>query len=300
MRSRRAWVSATALLAGAGVGVVSGGGEARADAKQECAAAYEQTQALRDAGKLIDARKNALACSAAACAGFIVKECTQWLAQIDASLPSVVFEARDANGAETSAVQITLDGKPWLQELDGKAKPIDPGPHSIRYAMAGAEPRDETVQIREGEKNRKLTVSFKKVVTSEVGPVMPPVAPPPPDVVAPSHGSTVGPWVVGGIGLVGLVAGGVMGGIVLHDKSITDDRSQCSPTLKMCTTAGANAEQQGRTLGPATTAALVVGGAAVAAAGIWLGLRGSGKKPAVAMRMEVGGGATTCRLTGTW
>jgi hypothetical protein len=276
-----------------GTAVVAGlllhAGDARADAKKACVAAYEQTQSLRDAGKLSEARKAALACTVPECPGFVVKECTQWLAQIDASMPTVVLEVRDATGAETGAAQVSLDGQPWLGELDGKAKAIDPGAHVLRYVVAGAEPREEKVQIREGEKNRKLVVTFKK----EAPAVVPVQAP---------AGRSAGPWVVGGIGVAALVVGAVLGGITVHDYGVTTDPSQCSPTLKKCTTAGANAEAQGRALGPATTVALVAGGAAVAGAGIWLGVLGREKKPAVGLRLTVGPtvGGAGLGLGGTW
>jgi hypothetical protein len=296
MTRGRAWISGAALA-----GMVLAAREAHADGKQECAAAYEQTQALRDAGKLGEARKSALACTAQECPGFIVKECTQWLTQIDASTPTVVFEVQDASGAETGAVQVSLDGKPWLTALDGKAKPLDPGPHTLRYTIAGAEPRDQAVQIREGEKDRKLAISFKK----ETVPV-PVVGTPagPQAATAPPPSRPIAPWVVGGVGVAGLVVGAVLGGITVHDYNVANDPSQCSPTKKMCTPAGASAESQGSTLGPATTAALVVGGAAVAAAGIWLGVGGSGKKPGSAMGLAVTVGSTAggagLRLGGTW
>ena len=267
MTRRCAWIPTAAVVAG----LLLSARAARADSREECVAAYEQTQTLRDAGKLIQARQRALACTASACTAFIVKECTQWLAQIDAATPTVVFEVRDANGADTSAVQVSLDGSPWLAELDGKAKPIDPGAHVIRYAVGGAE-REVKVQVREAEKARKLSVSFQDGAlsgraSSEAGP---------------PRGSdskrSAGPWVVGALGLASLAAGGVMGGIVLRDHSVATDPAQCSPTLMKCTTAGRDAEVRGHVLGPATTAALVVGGVGVAVAAVWLGVRGSEKK----------------------
>jgi hypothetical protein len=306
MTRGRGWVSAVALSACTLLGLR----EARADGKQECAAAYEQTQSLRDTGKLVEARKNALACTIPDCPGFIVKECTQWLTLIDASMPSLVFEVHDPSGAETGAVQVSLDGKPWLEGLDGKAKPIDPGPHVLRFTLAGAEPREESVQIREGEKVRKLTVILQKTAAAPgPGPVRPapvvapPAAPPPsaPPAQQGSTGSSVVPWVLGGVGVAGLVVGGVLGGLVLHDKSVATDPAQCSTTLMKCTTAGASAEQQGRALGPATTAALVVGGAGVAVGAVWLGLRRPGTKPqatGVGVRAEVT--ASGLRLRGSF
>lgn len=301
MVQRRAKVALCGLLS---AGIVTATGEARAETRQECADAYEKTQTLRDAGKLGEARKNALACTAPACAAFMVKECTAWLSQIDASMPTVVFEVRDATGAETPLARVSLDGQPWLQELDGEAKAIDPGPHTLRISIEGADPQEQTVQIREGEKNRRLTVSFQRAAAP--GPsAAPPAAPhghgaPPSGEAAPSR--SPGPWIIGGIGLAGLVVGGVLGGLVLHDHAVATDPAQCSTALRMCTTAGADAESQGRALGPATTAALVVGGVGVATGAIWLGVRASSDKkaPPAALGASVGvvRGALGVRLGG--
>jgi LPXTG-motif cell wall-anchored protein len=73
----------------------------------------------------------------------------------------------------------------------------------------------------------------------------------------------------------------------VHDYTVVTDPSQCSATLRMCTTTGKNAEDQGKVLGPATTVALVAGGAGVAAAGIWLGVRRREKKPEAGISLVV-------------
>jgi len=134
---------------------------ARADAKQDCNAAYEETQTLREKGKLIDAHTRALACSAATCSPHVVKECEQWLAEIDASTPTVVFSAVDASGADTAAVRVSVDGRVFRDTLDGKSVPVDPGKRVVRFELAGSEPIEQTLLIRQGEKNRSVVASFK-------------------------------------------------------------------------------------------------------------------------------------------
>jgi len=47
----------------------------------------------------------------------------------------------------------------------------------VRFEMAGAAPIEQKVLIRQGEKNRRLSASFKKAPPLAV-PVPPPVAPP--------------------------------------------------------------------------------------------------------------------------
>jgi hypothetical protein len=276
-------------------------GAARAaDEKQACSAAYDQVQVLREARKLAAAREQAAVCLRDVCAAFIRTDCAKWFGEIEASQPTVVFEVRDAAGKETNAVRVDLDGKPWVAALDGKSRPIDPGQHTLHYVAEGGGVLDDTVQIREGEKNRKLYASFQKA--APVAPVLPVVAPAPGRGEAPSRSSA--PWIIGGIGLAGLAVGGILGGVVLHDKAVTNDPNQCSATLRVCTTAGASAEQQGKTLGPASTAGLVVGGVGVAVAAVWLIVRGSAKGAAPVATvglgpatMAGGGGWTLC---GRW
>ena len=141
--------------------------------KQACSAAYDQAQELRLAGKLSAAHEQALICVRDACAEFIRTDCAKWLGEIESSQPTVVFDVRDSAGQETSAVRVSLDGKPWLDKLDGSAKAIDPGEHTLHLEMDGAPAVDQTVQIREGQKNHELTATFSKTAPASVVSVAP-------------------------------------------------------------------------------------------------------------------------------
>jgi len=46
--------------------------------------------------------------------------------------------AEDTTGADTLAVRVTIDGQLLAETLDGKAVPIDPGEHVVRFELAGA------------------------------------------------------------------------------------------------------------------------------------------------------------------
>jgi hypothetical protein len=110
---------------------------------------------------------------------------------------------------------------------------------------------------------------------------------------------------VGGIGLAALVVGAILGGLTVHDYNVQSDVAQCNPMLKLCTPAGGSAESQGRALGAATTAMLVVGGVGVATAGIWLGVRAKADKApptSAAFRVTMGpvAGGGGFRLIGRW
>jgi hypothetical protein len=186
---------------------------ARADAKQECASAYEETQKLREKGQLTEAKQRAVRCSAASCSVYVVKDCTQWLAEIEASLPSVVFTAEDAGGADTAAARVAVDGRVVAERLDGKAVALDPGEHVVRFELVGAEAIEQRVLIRQGEKNRRIAASFKKAPAPPPPPPVTPVAvrepaaPLPPAPAPRAGGVPTWAWVTGGVGVVLLGVG---------------------------------------------------------------------------------------------
>jgi hypothetical protein len=182
----------TLLTAAALLGFFTAGADARADSKQECATAYEKTQALSNSGHLLDARREAVTCSASICSIYVVKDCAQWLAEIDKSLPTVVFAIENAAAIKLLAVHVTVDDQPVAEALDGNPVPLDPGEHVVRFEMLGAEPIEQKVTLQMGAKNRALTASFKlapppppPAPSPSPEPPAPPSASPPPTVLPP-------------------------------------------------------------------------------------------------------------------
>src|SRR5882672_74861 len=86
---------------------------AGAEAKQVCADAYSQGQGLRDSQKLISAHTQFVLCARDVCApfmkGVMVKECAQWLSDVERRIPSVVFTAK-RGGVEMVDVTVRVDG----------------------------------------------------------------------------------------------------------------------------------------------------------------------------------------------
>lgn len=179
--------------------------DVQANPKRECAMAYENTQSFREHGKLIDARKQAVACSASTCSEYVINDCMQWLAEIDAILPTVVFMAVDAAGAETAAVRVSVDGELLVEKLDGKAVTVDPGEHTVRYEMAGIEALEQKVLIRQAEKNRIVAASFRKEPA-----VLPRNTPPAGSFL---NGYRIGAIAAGVVGLAGIGVGGGFGAV---------------------------------------------------------------------------------------
>jgi hypothetical protein len=131
-----------------------------ADEKKACIASYEQAQQLRSESKLRAAREQLLVCARDVCPAALKGDCVTWLGEVDSSIPSVVVDAKDKAGKETINIKVSIDGKTIAEKLDGKSIQVDPGVHTFKYELAGASPIEEQVVIRQGEKNRRLTISF--------------------------------------------------------------------------------------------------------------------------------------------
>lgn len=145
---------------------------AAADDRQACVAASEKGQQLKNAGKLSEAREQLVTCSRNECPKLIQQDCTQWMSELLAALPSVVPGAKDRAGRDIVDVRVAVDGKVVAESLDGKAIVVDPGVHTFHFETKGAPPVDERVVVKPGEKNRLVTASFAFPVrdSSSAGP----------------------------------------------------------------------------------------------------------------------------------
>lgn len=195
--------------------------DASADAKR-CIADNEQGGALRSEGKLSQAKERYLACTAATCPAVVRDECQSLLERTEASIPTVVFAVVDENGVDISDAQLFLDDAPAPEALDGRARTIDPGQHKIRVRAGKGKASEETVTIREGEKNRTLTTT---IVLKPPPTVTPP--PPPKPAAKPSPVISTPVIVLGAVAAVGL---GSFGYLALKGKGQEGDlRDQCAP-----------------------------------------------------------------------
>ncbi len=194
---------------------------AHAVTKKECAAAYEETQSLQKDGKLAEARSKALFCSQDACPAVVKTDCSKWLGEIEASLPTVVFSVIGPDGQETASAQVMMDGRSLAARSDGKAVAADPGEHRFRFELSGSPAIERTLVLREGEKLRKIEVSFAataKGPTGEEGP----------EKTAPQGaGAPVVPIVVGALGVAAIGVGATFGALGLMEQG--DLEKTCAP-----------------------------------------------------------------------
>lgn len=142
--------------------VLSASGVAHADDTATCLRTNENSQKLRREKRLKEAVEELKVCSRPSCPGAIQKDCTQWLREVEAILPTLSFTAKDGGGNDLTDVRVTMDGELLLQQLDGSAVPIDPGKHSFTFSHEGEEDQTQQILVSEGDKARKVEVRFGK------------------------------------------------------------------------------------------------------------------------------------------
>lgn len=303
-RNLRLLLSVFALLS------AGAGGSALADVKQECSSAYDDVQSLRKQGKLRAAHEKGVACAQDQCTTSIRNDCANWVGEIEAIQPTLVFAAT-ASGDDTTQVRVLLDGAVIQASLDGKEVAVDPGPHKLRFEFAGTEPIEQPITVNTGEKRRKVPVAFgkPKIVAPpapSVAPISPPPAsapvatgaPPPTQPVPPSspEGSTQRTLGVVGIavGVVGLGLGAVTGAIAVSKHSNLGQ--ECSAT---CPASAQSDRDSYYTMGALSTVGFIVAGIG-AGGGILLLATAPKSKAASSGRISPWFGVGSVGMTGSF
>ena len=187
-----------------------------ADEKQECIAASEKAQTLRDEKKFSQTREQLIVCGRETCPAAIRKDCADALADLEKKIPSVVIRAKDKTGNDIVAVKVTIDGVASQTSLDGKAISLDPGVHTFRFETAGEDPIEQKVVVAEGEQSRAVTVSFGHPEAGGGG--------------GGSRGAPIAGIIVGGLGLVaGAVVAPIFWSMGLSQKSTDEAAGGCAP-----------------------------------------------------------------------
>jgi hypothetical protein len=134
----------------------------------------------------------------------------------------------------------------------GSELPLDPGDHVVRVTAPGREAREYRVTLAEGE---HVTLDVEPGVASALksGSGVSDAGAAGPDS---GSGQKTAGYVLGAVGLAGLVTGAVAGYLVLDAKSTVD--AECDAE-KRCTPEGLDAADSGETFGIVTTIGLAVG-----------------------------------------
>lgn len=180
---------------------------------------------------------------------------------------------------------VTVDDRP--AEI-GPAIALDPGAH-----LAVTRAPDGTTTERRFTVDKAQETTLTLEVRTAPAPRKPPLPPPTATPSPPSSGARIGAFIAGGVGLAGLVAGGVTGGLMLSKKDVVD--ASCKDGgegVKLCDAAGVEAGNSAKLLGTVATIGLAVGAAGVGLSVVLFAV--APKRPAPG---ETKGGALEVRLS---
>jgi hypothetical protein len=244
-------------------------------APRECASASEDALKLRKQERFGAAKERLLVCTAASCPAEIRDECGRRLGELTAAMPSVVFDVKDAQGGDLTAVRVSVDGVLLVDHVGAGAVEVDPGQHTFRFEAAG-QTIDKQALIREGEKSRPIQVSFGTSPQAGAAPGAD-ASPPPPSAssttatpaAAADAGRATSPssWqkpaavVIAGLGVVGIGVGTAFG--LQAFSKWSDAKNAC--TSAACTLPGSSAESLKSDATNAATVSTVLFGVGAAA-----------------------------------
>lgn len=133
---------------------------------QACATSYEQAQVERKKAKLKAARAELGNCVREICPDFVRNDCSQWLSEVNAEIPSVIFAAVGSKKNDLPDVKVSLDGEVVAEKLDGRAIDLDPGQYELVFEHKGVKVT-RTLVVRQGEKNRVIRAEIETDVDTD-------------------------------------------------------------------------------------------------------------------------------------
>jgi hypothetical protein len=185
--------------------------------KEVCLDAYTRSQPLRRDGKLAEAKEALLICARDPCPAQLQPDCLGWLNEVEQAMPTLLFRVTTSADGDVSDVRVSVDGKLLTPRLDGRALPIDPGTHILRFERAGYAAIEQSIVIHEGEKRRRVSVQLldpkNKAVQNEPEESKAPVA----------------AYALGGLGLVAFGSFAYFGATGLADRNDLED---CKPRCR--------------------------------------------------------------------
>lgn len=281
------------------------GGRAKAadPTTADCLAASDASLKAGNEHKLRAERGQLLICAATSCPADIRNECLRRVDEVNAAIPTVIFETKDAAGNDLSAVKVTIDGELLVDRLEGTALSIDPGEHTFLFEASGMVPVTKQFVIREAQKDRREAITFSMATgalsaapvpsTAQAIQSFATIAPAAPEPAHRLGAQKIVALVAGGIGVVGLGVGSAFGLIASSKKN--DAQAVCPGQCP--TAAGVSDWSDAKSAGNVSTALFIVGGVGLAGAAVlWFTApstsRGSGP--------QFGVSPSGLQLRGTW
>ncbi len=279
MKRRSSVVCAVAFALGGGLGTSHA--MAGAPTTSDCLGASEASFESANAHKLRMERAQLLVCAAPSCPADVRKECIRRVEELNAAIPTIIFDAKDGLGADVIAVKVTMDREVLTERLDGTALSVDPGEHTFTFETAAEPPVTRTVLVQEAQKDRRESVTFG-------------TRRPAADMTHGIAAQRVLALVAGGAGVVGIGVGTAFGLMAASKKSSAERACPYNP----CDTKdGVMAWSDAGSTGNISTAAFIVGGVGVVGAALlWF----SAPHSSAGASAQVGVGPGALEVKGTW
>jgi hypothetical protein len=287
---RHPTVALGALLTGLTVSLLAV--SATADVtKEQCVDANGQGQQLRREGKLAAAREQLRLCMKPKCPAIVRDDCTKRLDELEKAQPTIAFTAKDASGADITAIKVTVDDQPLASKLDGTALPVDVGEHTFTFEAPGEPVVTRKLVLTEGEKGRREAITIGQAAPPPVparAPIETAAAPAPAnDAGGPGARKVVG-LSVGGAGVVALGVGAAFGFMAISKKN--QQTTDC-PDAATCTTDGHSRalddHSSGMTDSTLSTVGFIAGGALLVGGAILFFTGGHGAGAAESSAFQV-------------
>jgi hypothetical protein len=128
----------------------------------DCLSANNRSVDLRNDNKLRAARAQLLVCAAASCPSDVRKECLRRVDEVNAEIPTIIFDAKDAiAGKDLAAIKVTMDGEVIAERLEGTPISVDPGTHSFVFDTPGRSAVSITgIIVQQSQKDRRVEVTW--------------------------------------------------------------------------------------------------------------------------------------------
>lgn len=230
-----------------------------AEQKRACVAASTAGQIARDAGRLLEARRQLLFCARDACPSVVRKSCSEWLTDAEARQPSITLRVIDASGSDVADATVSVDGRPI--ELNGRPLALDPGPHEVTVARSGRQIANHKILLVERDRGRRVAIELPESPTPP-GPHSSeaPLVGHDSDRDSATHAVPVGAWLLGGVGALSLGAFAYFG--FSAEKRHDDLKGSCAPNCSDAQTSAGRRDVVLADVSLATGAVAVLGAVA--------------------------------------
>jgi hypothetical protein len=217
----------------------------------------------------------------------VAKLAADAIATLEPKIPALTIE----RGEGATVASISLDQRVLGATEVGTKVPVNPGPHVIEATASGKRPFRTEVVLGDGEKKAiEVSLAPETASTSDPGPLpdptVEPTATPPPTSGSPMR--TAG-FVVGAIGLAGLVLGGAFIGV--RQGTLSELESKCGADHKSCPPDANSIVARGELESNLVNGGLIGGGVALAV-GVILIVVAPKSAPAAAARLGIAPGVS--------